>query len=329
MSARMKLTVLLGLLFLAAPVLGAARTPPAPPALPSSAVSLRDWAAKHRLPLSYDPKSKAISLKNRWAEVNLLHDSRRASINGINVWLSFPIQSRQGRLLIHRKDLTTLIEPILYPKRAGQGRKIRVIALDAGHGGRDPGFQIGPHQEKKYTLLLAKELQELLEDAGFKTVLTRRSDTYVERGERADLAQEGKADLFVSLHYNCAPDPAAKGVETYAVTPFGAESTNGGEIALRAYPGNRFDAQSVLLAFEVQRSITRSLDMEDRGVRRAAFEVLRKAPMPSILIEGGFMSNSADGRKVFNQEHRKEMARAIADGILAYKRVTERTAERD
>jgi N-acetylmuramoyl-L-alanine amidase len=156
-------------------------------------------------------------------------------------------------------------------------------------------------------------------------MLTRRSDTYVERGERADLARGAKADVFVSLHYNTAADTGASGIETYAVTPFGAEATNGGEISLRPYPGNKFDAQSILLAYEVQRSITRGLDVPDRGVRRAGFEVLRKAPMPSILIESGFMSNSGESKKVFDDDYRKEMARAIVDGILAYKRIMERT----
>lgn len=325
MRASMKLFLLLGILIFAAPAFGAAKPAPAPPARPQGTVYLADWAQKHGFKLSFNAKSSAISMTNRWANVDLLADSRRASINGIAVWLSFPIRVYNGRLLISQKDLTTLLDPVLYPKRLPGNRKIRVIAIDAGHGGNDPGYQIGNHQEKKYTLLLAKEVQELLEAAGIKSVMTRRSDLYVDRGERADLARAGKADLFVSLHYNTAADPSARGAETYAVTPFGAESTNGGELTLRSFPGNKFEAQSILLAYEVQRSITRSLDLADRGVRRAGFEVLRKAAMPSILIESGFMSNSADSKKVFDEDHRKEMARAIVDGILAYKRIMERT----
>ncbi len=66
------------------------------------------------------------------------------------------------------------------------------------------------------------------------------------------------------------------------------------------------------------------MDSSDRGVRRAGFEVLRKATMPSILIESGFMSNNSESKKVFDEAYRKEMARAIVDGILAYKRIMER-----
>src|SRR5207244_12519536 len=133
----------------------------------------------------------------------------------------FSIRVYNGRLMIQRTDLSTLIEPILFPKHLPGDRKVRIVAIDPGHGGKDPGYQIGSHQEKKYTLLLARQVQDLLEEAGIGTMLTRRSDTYVERPERADLARGAKADVFVSLHYNTAADTSARGIETYAVTPFG------------------------------------------------------------------------------------------------------------
>jgi N-acetylmuramoyl-L-alanine amidase len=331
MRASMKLIVLVGMLLFAAaaPSFAGAKSMPAPPSRPQGMIYLRDWAEKNGFSLHYDVKAMTISMTNRWADISLLADSRKGAINGISVWLSFPIRVYNGHLLVHQTDLKTLIEPILYPKRLPGNRKVRIVAIDPGHGGKDPGYQISTHQEKKYTLLLAHKVQDLLEEAGIKTILTRRSDTYVERGERADLAHGAKADLFVSLHYNTAADTAARGVETYAVTPFGAEATNGGEVALRSYPGNKFDAQSVLLAYEVQRAITRGLDASDRGVRRAGFEVLRKAPMPSILIENGFMSNSGESKKIFDDDNRKEVARAIVDGILAYKRIMERTTAKE
>jgi N-acetylmuramoyl-L-alanine amidase len=326
MRASMRRIIALGILLLALPIFGAARNPyPPPPARPTGSVFLRDWADKHGFVLNYDPKTLSISVTNRWADLAFSRDSRRGTINGIGVWLSFPIDVYGGHLIVNRKDLDTLIEPALYPKRLGKDRKIRIVAIDAGHGGKDPGFQIGNHQEKKYALLLAKEVQDQLNDAGVKAFMTRRTDTYVERPDRASTAGKAKADLFVSLHFNAAPDVSARGIETYAVTPFGAEATNGSEMTLRSYPGNRYDAQSVLLAYEVQRSIVHSLDVVDRGVRRAGLEVLRKAAMPGILIEGGFMSNSADAKQIFDEAHRRELARAIVDGILAYKRIMERT----
>ncbi len=249
MRANMKLIVLLGMLILAAPAFAAARQAPVPPSRPQSNVYLRDWADQRGFKMSFDPKSLNILLTNRWANIELLANSKRGSINGITVWLSFPIRIFNGRLMIHQRDIATLLDPILYPKRLPKNRPVKVVALDPGHGGRDPGYQIGNHEEKKYTLLLAKEVKEALERAGLKAMLTRRSDTYVERAERPNLARKAKADLFVSLHYNTPADTSANVVETYAVTPFGAESTNGGEVTLLAYPGNKCETQSILLAY--------------------------------------------------------------------------------
>jgi N-acetylmuramoyl-L-alanine amidase len=325
MRTSMKLIVLLGILSFFTPTFGATKPSPAPAARPQGTVYLADWAKKNGFKMKYNPKTLAINLTTRWSDIDLLANSKRGSINGVSVFLSFPIRVSNGRFLIYQKDLSTLFEPILYPKRLPANVKIRSVALDPGHGGRDPGYKVGNQQEKKYTLLLAREVQEQLERAGIKTMLTRRSDTYVERDQRANLARKAKADLFVSLHYNAAADTSATGVETYAVTPYGAEATNGGETSLLRYPGNKFEQQSILLAYELQRSMTRGLDAADRGVRRAGFEVLRKAPMPAILVECGFISNSADAKKVYDEKHRQEMARAIVDGILSYKRIMERS----
>jgi hypothetical protein len=152
MRANMKLIVLLGMLILAAPAFAAARPTPVPPSRPTSNVYLRDWADQHGFKMSFDPKSLNILLTNRWANIELLANSKRGSINGVTVWLSFPIRVFNGRLMIHQKDLATLLDPILYPKRLPGNRPVRLVALDAGHGGRDPGYQIGNHEEKKYTL---------------------------------------------------------------------------------------------------------------------------------------------------------------------------------
>lgn len=321
-----KLLVLVALVGIVAPCCGAARNSIPPPSRPAGYIFLRDWAAKSGFSLAFNAKDKSILMTNRWARLEMANDSHRAEINGVGLWLSFPISVYDGRLIINQRDIATLLEPILFPKRPVDDKKVRVIAIDAGHGGKDPGYQIGIQQEKKYTLLLAKEVQEQLDAAGLRTYLTRRSDKFIDLPDRAALADSARADLFVSLHFNCAPEPAAKGVETYCVTPFGTEATNGSEPALRYYAGNKFDAQSALLAYEVQRSITRGLDLADRGVRHAGFVVLRRAPMPSVLIEGGFMSNPSDSKKVFSDERRRELARAIVDGILAYKRTMERNA---
>lgn len=110
------------------------------------------------------------------------------------------------------------------------------------------------------------------------------------------------------------------------MTPAGAASTNarGEGSGSRAYAGNRNNSKNLLLAYQVQKSLVRTLKSEDRGVRRARFEVLREATMPAVLIEAGFLSHPVEGKKIFTAEYRKQMARAIVEGIQSYKKVVER-----
>ena len=110
-------------------------------------------------------------------------------------------------------------------------------------------------------------------------------------------------------------------METYCLTPAGAFSSNaGGEGSTGWVTGNRNSEKNLLLAYQLQKSLVQTLSPEDRGVKRARFEVLRLATVPAVLIEGGFMSHPAEGRKILDPAYRKKMARAIVDGILAYKR---------
>jgi N-acetylmuramoyl-L-alanine amidase len=217
---------------------------------------------------------------------------------------------------------------VLWPPHSLASR-IGTICLDPGHGGRDPGFRIGGRQEeKRYTLLLADELREQLKRAGFKVSLTRSTDTSIERSDRPEMARRRKADLFISLHFNAVETSKStvEGAEVYCLTPAGAPSTNaGGEVGGGGwFAGNRCNEQNMLLAYQVQKALTRTVGMEDRGVHRARFEILREAVMPSVLIEAGFMSHPVEGRKILTGSYRQALAKGIVEGVLAYKRVVER-----
>ena len=205
---------------------------------------------------------------------------------------------------------------------------IHTIVLDPGHGGKDPGRQAGRLQEKKLTLLLAKELSDQLTRAGLKVSLTRKDDAFVELQARPELAQRRGAELFVSLHFNSADGaggPGVKGVEVYCLAPAHTSSTNarGEGAGAGGYPGNRLDARNMLLAYQLQSALVTELRLEDRGVRRARFAVLRSAEMPAVLIEGGFMTNPAEAKNISDANYRRQMAKAIVDGVLAYKRMVE------
>jgi N-acetylmuramoyl-L-alanine amidase len=304
---------------------GAELAPPARQAY----VRLTDWAKANRLEIQWLKHDETLQLSNHSSKVLLTVDSCEAQINGVAVWLLFPVVARNGAVCLAQLDVNLTLRPLLSPPRGQPGVRIRTICLDPGHGGKDPGNRVGSNQEKLHTLLLAQELRTQLTRAGFKVTLTRSTDAFIELPTRPELAKRRGADLFVSLHFN-ASDTArnsVQGAEVYCLTPVGASSTNarGEGAGAGAFPGNRHNDLNLFLAYQVQKALTRNLAVEDRGVRRARFAVLRDAVMPAVLIEAGFMSHPAEGRKIFTSAYRQKMARAIVEGLQAYKRATEPT----
>ncbi|MEW6306133.1 MAG: N-acetylmuramoyl-L-alanine amidase [Verrucomicrobiota bacterium] len=288
-------------------------------------VRLADWAKAYNFKLTWLKREESVQVNSRWSKLIFTVDSRRAELNGIGVWLSFPIAYQGGHACISPLDLDKVFHAVLFPPKNRDKERVMTICLDPGHGGRDPGNQDGRNQEKDYTLMLAQELQRQLKEAGFKVIMTRSSDKFVDLGTRSLVAKNLNADLFVSLHFNSARS-SASGTEVYCLTPPGASSTNaGGEGATSVmYPGNRKDENNMLLAFHVQKQLTALLPAEDRGVRRARFAVLKYVDMPAILVEGGFMSDRTEARKIYSAAYRRQMAKAIFEGIQAYKRTVER-----
>ncbi len=266
-----------------------------------------------------------ITLTNRTARLVLEKDSHTAQINGVNVALSFPVAVDKGQFLIAPMDLSRTIEPLIFAPKF-PGKRIFTICLDPGHGGKDPGNRFAGRSEKTATLALADELRDELSAAGFKVILTRTQDKYVELPERPDIANRAHADLFVSLHFNATTSGRAdvSGPETYCITPVGAASSNSqGEGAnYGATPANASEKKSLLLAYSIQKSLVKNLGVEDRGVRRARFAVLRDAEMPAILIESGYMTHPVEGKKIFDAGYQKQLAAAIVKGILNYQKLT-------
>jgi N-acetylmuramoyl-L-alanine amidase len=282
-------------------------------------VRLLAWCEESGLSLKWNKREREIDISGAPARLKLEVDSRKVEIDGVTVLLSLPVVNRGGVALISLADLKTTLEPILFPRKTEKA--VKTICLDPGHGGKDAGKTIGGNYEKKYTLLLARATAELLRKEGFKVVLTRDTDEAVELSERPLKAARDGADLFVSLHYN-AGESNVRGLEVFCLTPAGLASSNegGGHSEETTEAGNGQDDRNVLLAYELQKSVTRGLPLEDRGMKRARFEVLREAKLPAVLIEGGFLSNSSEAKNIFDGGFRQRMARAIVAGVLAYQR---------
>lgn len=292
-------------------------------------VDLAAWGRRESLKLKWDGRSRDVFLVNRGTRLHFTLDASGMEFNHVNLWLCEPVLAARRKLWISRLDMEQTLKPLVQPPRLGAHHHIRLIVLDPGHGGRDPGNIVGKHEEKTYTLLLAKRVRAILEEAHFKVILTRDRDETVSLEDRVALARRKHADLFISLHFNAAGngDREAKGVEVYAVTPKGARSTNALHVkhaSTSGSIGDRNDPENILLAYELQRALVRDLSLNDRGVRRARFQVLRDATMPAALVEGGFMTNPEEGRRIYSAAYRNRLAHAIVDGILAFKRLVER-----
>ena len=290
-----------------------------------SYVPMADWARANGLRCYWLKRGDEIVATNRTTRLVFDKDSRMAEVNGINVALSFPVASDHGALLIAQMDINTAIRPLIYPSRFTDPKRITTICLDPGHGGKDTGNHTFWHSEKTYTLALGLELRDQLQKAGFNVILTRSKDTYVDLPDRPALANRRGADLFVSLHFNATPTgkDEVEGPQTYCITPVGASSTDAQGEGANYGPtmANRVEQRSLLLAYQMQKSLVQNLRVPDRGVRRARYAVLRDATMPAILIEGGYMTHPVERKKIYDAVYRRQMAQAMVKGILAYQRL--------
>ena len=288
-------------------------------------VPLADWARANGLKCFWLKRGDEIVATNRTTRLVFDKDSRLVEVNGINVALSFPMAVDKGTPLIAQLDLNTAIRPLLFPPKAAEAKKITTICLDPGHGGKDTGNHTFWRSEKTYTLALALELCDQLKKVGFNVILTRSKDAYVDLPDRPALANRRGADLFVSLHFNATPTGKneVEGPQTYCITPVGASSTDAQGEGANYGPttANRVEQRSLLLAYQMERSLVQSLRVPDRGVRRARFAVLRDAAMPAVLIEGGYMTHPAESKRIYSATGRRQMSLAIVKGILAYQRL--------
>lgn len=286
-------------------------------------VRLTDWARQNNLQASWISKQD-LRLANNSASIYFAANSQKIRVNGVTVWLSVPVALHNNSLWVAPVDTKETLQPLFWPPRSKGGSRIKVICLDPGHGGKDTGNREGTKNEKDYTFSLARELAAQLRKAGYTVFLTRSWDTFVELDDRPELARRRGADLFISLHFNAAGSDA-KGSEVYCLTPAHTASTNArGEGAdTGTLVGNLQNQKNVLLAYLLQKSITGRLGMEDRGVRRARWAVLRKAQMPAALVEAGFMSNTAEAKNIYSSTWRRKLCEAIVEGVKSYARLVD------
>jgi N-acetylmuramoyl-L-alanine amidase len=248
-------------------------------------------------------------------------ESRELYINGVKFILSFPVVEKDGQLLISRMDLSKLIEPVLRPSKIKNSVPFDTVILDAGHGGHDLGARCSYGTEKMLTLDVAIRAKKLLEKQGYKVRMTRTSDRFVPLQDRVKFANKYPNGVFVSIHFNSG-QKLANGIETFSLAPRGVPSTSASGPSpsdLRLCAGNSRDQENIALATAAHSAMLSKLNMADRGVKRARFVVIRDIKIPGVLLEGGFLSNASDSKKVATAAYRQQMAVAIAEALGRYR----------
>ena len=233
-------------------------------------------------------------------------------------------------------------EPIPAPRRPMQpGMRPLVIAIDAGHGGQDPGA-IGPNgnREKNVTLAIARELaRQVNATPGMKAYLTRDTDVFIPLNRRAVLARGAKADIFVSIHADAAENREATGSSVYVLSTRGASSQRARWLADKENAADLIGGvklasgdtlKSVLLDLTQSGQMKASSDAANhvlgslgsvgktRRVEHANFAVLRTSDVPAMLVETGFISNPGEESRLADRDYQRSLASAILDGVDAY-----------
>lgn len=258
---------------------------------------------------------------------------------------SFLLKKAEGfndRLVLDLQD-ATVNKPVARQAvdAIQQEKRDLIIAIDAGHGGEDPGA-IGPNkaQEKHVVLAIAKELESLLKkQKGYRPVLLRTGDYYISLGGRRELARKAQADLFISIHADSFDKATANGSSVFALSSRGATSTfaqfladkeNLSDLVGGVSLNDKSEVLSSVLvdlsmthkqeaSIDVGSSILREMGqisrLHSQKVELAAFQVLKTPDIPSVLVETGFISNPVEAKKLVTNAYQKQIAKAIFTGV--------------
>ncbi len=241
----------------------------------------------------------------------------------------------------------TPAQPAIKLAPVPNGKRDIIVAIDAGHGGEDPGASgsRGQH-EKDITLSIARELQRQINgEKGFRAELTRTGDYFIPLRQRTEIARKKGADLFVSIHADAAPSSAAVGASVFALSERGATSETarwladsenrsdliGGAGAVSLDDKDKMLA-GVLLDLSMTASLSSSLNVGQKvlsnigrvtplhkaRVEQAGFMVLKSPDIPSILVETGFISNAGEAAKLQSSSHQQALARSITSGVRQF-----------
>ena len=293
----------------------------------------------------FNPKTLRLVIENN-EKINLSFSKESDQlVIDIAITEKKEVMSDNKEFFMEKKEVTPEkleIQPEAYtPKRAD---KNKIIMIDAGHGGEDPGA-VGykNYREKIVVLQIAEKLKNVLNARGYKVYMSRSTDVFVKLKKRTEYANKINADIFVSIHANAVRNiklkSEANGIECYFLSPSRsaraqriAEIENSADMSdMNAYGKQSFLSflnnhkiiASNKLAIDLQDGMLGALkhkyqNVKDGGVREGPFWVLVGAQMPSVLVEVGFITHPTESLKIVEPEYQKDLAHGLADGIERY-----------
>ena len=248
-----------------------------------------------------------------------------------------------SELVINITNPQTKVKATPLPAISHQKHREKVIVIDAGHGGKDPGA-VGykGYREKIVVQQIAQKLKKILQTRGYKVYLTREKDIFVKLSSRTKFANAKNADVFISIHANAIGGKNASkvhGIETYFLSTSRsarakkvAELENSADLSDMNFYGkqsflNTLNSHNIVasnkLAIDLQQGMLSSLsksykNVKDMGVREGPFWVLVGAQMPSVLIEVGFITHPTEARRLVQSKYQQSLAQGLADGVERY-----------
>jgi N-acetylmuramoyl-L-alanine amidase len=289
------------------------------PVLLGEGVALEELAKKCQGKVFYEKEGTVGQVQGNQLQLQCRRNSACFFLNGVAVYGQYPVSGEYNRLKIHSYDWNRVLVPLLTP---AEGGKISRICIDAGHGGNDSGAHSNGLVEKDLALDIALKLKNLLEKRGLEVVLTRGDDRFVPIDQRPRVATAQGCDLFLSIHLNAASSQEAEGIETYILPPAGMAATSRlGKVSAKDgefSPNQRCNEQNLHLGYCLQRRLVALESIQDRGIRRGRFKVLRDNCCPAALVECGFITNPSEAKRLERPSHRDAIARALYEGICDY-----------
>lgn len=292
---------------------------------------------------TYDAQNQLIFLEIKNRALNLTINERNYLGRAVESFKGMKMGGGAGFFIKHKPGFTHKISVKnnrIYLEFTPSTRKQFTIAIDAGHGGKDPGAVHFGKREKDIALSVAKLLEtELKKD--FNVIMTRSGDSFISLSERPKISNTRKADMFISIHVNAAKDARANGVEVFYFSrqssPYAAriaayensfgesfgENVGGISQILGELEYRKYQEGSAKLAKGITDSLATGLKMNNRGIHGANFAVLRglgrpRTVIPGVLVELGFLTNRGDMEKMINPANQRVMARRMAEQIKKY-----------